>query len=184
MKLSLARHTSTEDLGRRGLRRRWSVVFLIMVLVLAAWSLLGLTFISGGVAYRAGLRPASLRLFVEDQFVFLTTSRPSLPTLVVDMSFNNLEKVRAKREEALAQHFLSTSDGDFVPATISFEGRAIRVKMRLKGDSDTHWNTDKWSCRIHTRGDARVLGIKRFSIQAPHNRAFHYGQGFLENMRF
>ena len=111
------------------------------------------------------------------------------------MSFNNLEKVRSKREEALSLGLLISDDGDFVPASVNWQGNEMRVKMRLKGDLLDHlgcdqcWThegkkTDKWSFRIHMQGDARVLGMNRFSIQSPHSRSFHFEQGFLDNLRY
>ncbi|MCL0053646.1 hypothetical protein M1N45_01435 [Dehalococcoidia bacterium] len=178
MKLTLTRNPSD------GESRHWSKPLLITAFVVAALSLLGFTFIYGGITYRDGLRPRDLTNWFKDEISRLTNYSSSLPTLTVDMGFNEWQKVSTIREEALDRGFLLTSDEEFVPATVTFDGRSVPVNIRLKGDSSTHWNTDKWSFRIHARGDERILGMKRFSIQTPPARTYHYDQGFLDNLRF
>ena len=110
-------------------------------------------------------------------------SGESLPTLNVDMSFRNLQRIEAKREEALRRGILLASAADFVPADLRFEGRTIPVDMRLKGDWVDHLEGDKWSFRIEVKGDNQVLGFRRFSIQDPSTRENLFEWAYLEHLR-
>lgn len=105
--------------------------------------------------------------FVEHLF-----DRPDIPTLVLDINFRNLSMLGRKREEALRLGYLVQDDEDFVPASIRTGDRTIQVRLRLKGDMTDHLRTDKWSFRIHTRGDDHIFGLRRFSIQHPMTRGF------------
>lgn len=157
------------------------LVFLVIaLLVLVA------TFLLGGLTYRSGIRPSSIVTFAQNQAVDLMQqfSHSDLPTLVFDMDFDNFERIRVKREEALKRGQLFASDEDFVPAELTFNNQTFPIKMRLKGDLTDHLETDKWSYRIHMKGDGRLFGLRRFSIQSPHTRAFHREQGFLYNLAY
>ena len=59
-----------------------------------------------------------------------------------------------------------------MPAEIRWADRSVRVKLRLKGDLPDHLEGDKWSFRIHTRDGNAIMGMRRFSIQAPKTRGF------------
>lgn len=109
--------------------------------------------------------------------------RIDLPGLRVDMKYRHYEKILAKRTEALERGLLFTGDEDLVPATVTHEGRTVRVKMRLKGDWPDHFRTDKWSYRIQTRGGDHVLGMRRFSVQHPEARNFLGERLYFENLR-
>jgi len=106
-----------------------------------------------------------------------------LPTISIDVGFDDLTKLNAKREEATELGILIASDEDFVPAEIRYEDRVIRVEMRLKGDLMDHLDREKWSYRIHVKGDDQLFGIRRFSIQHPGTRKYLLEWGWLENLR-
>ena len=62
-----------------------------------------------------------------------------------------------------------------VPATIRLDGKAIPVKLRLKGDRPVHWNTpDRWSFRIQVKGDHKIFGMKSFSFHRAVARNYIY----------
>jgi len=96
---------------------------------------------------------------------------PELETLVVDIKFKHIEKVRLSREKALAVNVLNTTGEDFVPATIRHGNRSIDVKMRLKGDNIDHLKGDKWSFRVDVKGSDELFGMRRFSLMNPRVRA-------------
>ena len=111
------------------------------------------------------------------------TNGPDLPQLVIDINFNNLSKLYAKRSEALDLGYLVQAEDDFVPAAIRLQDRTVNVKLRLKGDMVDHIRTSKWSFRIHTKGDDHVFGLRRFSLQHPETRGFQAEVLFLETLR-
>ncbi|MBL6932445.1 MAG: CotH kinase family protein [Rhodospirillales bacterium] len=110
-------------------------------------------------------------------------NQAAVPTIRIDIKFKHYEKIRKQRDAALAKGFLNTTGDDFVPARIRYQGRDIRVKLRLKGDLPDHFQTDRWSFRIKTRGDDQIFGMKRFSIQNPLVRRYHREPMYLDHLR-
>ena len=115
--------------------------------------------------------------------VFLTKNR--LNSLNLDIKFENIEKLRIKREEALENNLLIRSNNDFVNSKVSYNSELPQsCKIRLKGDLPQHWNGDKWSLRINTKKDCSIEGMTTFSIQDPITRNYTYEWLFLKNLKF
>lgn len=106
-----------------------------------------------------------------------------VPQLIVDLKFKHLQKLKAKRKKAVARGILIQEKDDFVPAKIRFKDKNIKVKLRLKGDWIDHLMGKKWSLRIHTKGKSSILGMRRFSLQAPWTRAFQGEILYFETLR-
>jgi hypothetical protein len=129
--------------------------------------------------------------FLWANFVLLTDSKilPSLmeendlETLQLNVSFRNVQKIEFKRDEALANEKLVSSDDDFVKAVISNGNARLDCKIRLKGDLSDHWSGDKWSLRIEMKGDGLIKGMSRFSLQDPVTRNNTAEWLFLNNLR-
>lgn len=109
----------------------------------------------------------SLKAYDKRMYYSLTTFPEKIS---IDIPFENMQTIEAKRQEALAAGVLIADDSDLVSANIRYQGDTIPVKLRLKGDWTDHLNTDKWSFRIHTKGDKKFMGMTSFSIQAPETR--------------
>ena len=105
-------------------------------------------------------------------------SGASLERLHLDIKFKALEKLRAKRAEAIRLGTLIATEDDFVPATIRYEGRSIKTEVRLKGDLLDHLYGDKWSFRAHVKKDDQLLGMRRFSLQSPSVRDTRRSRSF------
>jgi len=97
-------------------------------------------------------------------------SRPE--KLYIDIGFEEYQKIAYKREQALEQGALLTSPEDYVPATITHNGKKYDIKLRLKGDNLDHLDTKKWSFRINFKKDESLFGMKVFSIQHPKTRIY------------
>jgi hypothetical protein len=93
-------------------------------------------------------------------------------TMVIDMKFDELQKLQYKREEALGQHVLFAESDDFVPAVLTTGGQRSKVKMRLKGDTVAHLTGKKWSFRVKVKGKNTVMGMKQFSLHHPRTRNY------------
>jgi len=98
--------------------------------------------------------------------------KDDVPKVYIDIKFKHLQKIYAKRDEALEQGVLIRGDNDYVPAKIRSENSEIKVKLRLKGDWVDHLEGKKWSFRIQTAGKSHLFGLRRFSIQHPKTRGF------------
>ena len=115
--------------------------------------------------------------------VFLTENR--LNSLNLNIKFENIEKLKNKREEALKNNLLIRSDNDFVNSKVSYNSELPQTcKIRLKGDLPQHWNGDKWSLRINTKKDYFIEGMSTFSIQDPITRNYTYEWLFIQNLKF
>lgn len=107
-----------------------------------------------------------------------------LPNLFLDIPFSSMMAMEEKREAALVIGVLHSSDDDYVPATIRHNrDQTLDIKLRLKGDWVDHLRSDKWSFRIHiTEEDGAILGMRRFSLQAPHTRSFASEWGYHQTL--
>ncbi len=88
----------------------------------------------------------------------------------LDINEKNYQKIIDKREEALRNGILISSDKDYVKANLTYNNKTIKVKIRLKGDLLDHLKTEKWSFRVETKNDEKVMGMKTFSLQGPERR--------------
>jgi hypothetical protein len=107
-----------------------------------------------------------------------------LATLFLDIPFKSLVSIEEKRAEALATGILLTSDDDLVPATMHLNGdESFSIEIRLKGDWTDHLVGDKWSFRIHVDDPQHaILGMRRFSIQAPETRNYEKEWVYHQNL--
>lgn len=94
-------------------------------------------------------------------------------------------KLLAKdREKALERGvIINDLDGDYVPATLEYQGKKIKVKLRLKGHMTDHLQDNKWSFRVKVKDKDSFMGMKRFSIQHPGTRGYIYEWIYHELMR-
>ncbi len=110
-------------------------------------------------------------------------SGPDVPKIHIDIKFKHIQKLFKKREEAMKIGFLKQAPDDYVPAEIRSEGKTAKVKLRLKGDQTDHLEGDKWSFRIHVKGEDHLFGIRHFSIQKPRTRNYEGEVLFFEALR-
>jgi hypothetical protein len=106
----------------------------------------------------------------------------SLSIEIKDKDYKKLEKNRAQALERGV--IINDIDGDYVPATLEYNGKKIDVKLRLKGHMTDHLQDDKWSFRIKVKEkDETFMGMKRFSIQHPGTRGYIYEWIYHELMK-
>ncbi|MGE5398837.1 MAG: CotH kinase family protein, partial [Ignavibacteriales bacterium] len=98
------------------------------------------------------------------------TSNPE--KITIDIKNNDFQKLAYKREVAIANGILVSSDEDFVPAKIQYNNQTVDVKLRLKGDWPDHWGGDRWSFRVKAKGNDTLLGMRQFVLQDPKTRNY------------
>ena len=86
-----------------------------------------------------------------------------------DSAYQQLELYR---NIALENGVIDKSLKKYVRATVTYKGKDVPIKLRLKGDWVDHLKGDKWSFRIKVTGSNAFRGLKSFSIQSPHTRSF------------
>jgi len=117
-------------------------------------------------------------------------SKTELPILHFYMTPSALDNLRKKRESALSERrpILITKGNDWVKASIIVDNgnnqRKTEVKIRLKGDLEDHFiDPRKWSVRINVRNKQLVMGMSKFSLQAPHTRNYQNAAMLASMMR-
>jgi hypothetical protein len=101
----------------------------------------------------------------------------------LDIKLKHLNKIQAKRQEAVQTGVLFTREDDMVPAEMTVDGQKFNIKMRLKGDLTDHLVNDRWSFRIEIKDGESLNGMKKFSIQPPHTRMFQRNALFSDYLR-
>ena len=117
-----------------------------------------------------GFLKANFILLTDPKVIGSLFEQNELDTLHLNVSFKNLQKIEAKRNDALSKGKLVSSNEDFVQAVLSDGKEDLGCKIRLKGDLSDHWSGDKWSLRVEMKGDGLVKGMSRFSLQDPETR--------------
>jgi len=160
----------------------------IWVLCLKLWSrmagrILGifvysmLLFVLSAFVLRAGFF-GDIRNFITEPLRYTSNTVAGMlaapERLVIDMNFRSWNKLEHQREVALAKKRLIVGDADYVPATIRYGDKTVKVKLRLKGDHVDHLQADKWSFRVKVRGESTLLGMKQFSLHHPKTREYLY----------
>lgn len=107
-----------------------------------------------------------------------------VPLLALEIKFKHLSRLRQQRAEAIACGVLVQQEGDLMPATIRLPDRAVRIKLRLKGDIVAgQFDDESWSFRVQVRGDDHLFGMRRCNLQAALGRDYHSEPLFLEHVR-
>lgn len=94
---------------------------------------------------------------------------------VLDISMKHMNYMKLAYLRARAWEYgkvMEETKAEYVAASIDHEGQSYRAKVRLKGFWLDHLQQDKWSLRVKLRDDRALLGMSRFSIQAPYTRNY------------
>ena len=105
--------------------------------------------------------------------------RDRIPKVYLDIKFKNYRKLLEDRIRFVKESL--GSDFTEVKGKISFQGKKMKCKVRLKGDLGEHWRSEKrMSFRIDLKGDNSIMSFKRFSIQKPSARQHPYDQTYQD----
>ncbi|BBM84895.1 CotH kinase family protein [Candidatus Uabimicrobium amorphum] len=107
----------------------------------------------------------------------------NISRVYIDIKFEHLKKLHAKRQQALSEGILTQKEDDFVPAKMRFGERQVKCKLRLKGDWVDHLQGKKWSFRIHIKNGDQLFGLRRFSVHHPQTRVYQGELLFHETLR-
>lgn len=97
---------------------------------------------------------------------------PAFQTLELQLSKENINKIRGKRDRAIQDGVLITNDDSWVSGNMREGIHSFPIKLRLKGDWTDHLEGNKWSFRIAIRDSGAWRGMEEFSIQNPKTRDF------------
>ena len=147
----------------------------LLVAAVVFYSLL--LFLAGILVHKTEVIEQRIKPAIKNKRVFLKhlargifLARPE--RITIDIAHTDFQKLEYKRQQALEMNKLVVGASDYVPASIRYKDKNIRVNLRLKGDHTDHLEGDKWSFRIKVRGDETLFGMKVFSIQHPKTRNY------------
>ena len=128
------------------------------------------------INFTAGLLVRENILFSTSLFGILKRYAESLNKEIgiikLDINFEDFEKLREKRNQALKIGVLTKTGDDEVKAKISYNKKEYPVNIRLKGDYKDHLYGEKWSFRLKVRKGKTFLGLTEFSLQHPRTRSY------------
>ena len=90
--------------------------------------------------------------------------------LHIELDTSEYLKLQQVRKRAFDVGLLQSTDDDWVKGFVFSENKAMRAKLRLKGDWLDHQHGNKWSFRIKLRDDNTWKRMKVFSVQSPMSR--------------
>jgi hypothetical protein len=160
------------QLGRQRIIVKQSILKLALLVILAA---AGGFFLGGYTKMPEKLKTAWSILShpnLETFHNFIKGKQATPRRLIIDIKHTDYQRLEYKRLQALKRRIIVTEEDSFVPARLTADGKIYKVKLRLKGDYTDHLEGDKWSLRIHVKGNNTIWGMKRFSIQSPHRSGY------------
>jgi hypothetical protein len=114
-----------------------------------------------------------------DNLAYFKTNKPIAiwkpESVHVFIKEGEFTKLKNKREEALDQGMLLTTDDSWVKGAIHSKekgGDNTKISLRLKGDWLDHLEGDKWSFRVKTETNKSWKRLKTFSLQDPLTRSY------------
>jgi len=91
-------------------------------------------------------------------------------SIVLDTS--EYVKISNKRKQAFENGILQTSGNDWVKGIVVDYDKAMKAKVRLKGDWLDHLMGDKWSYRVKMKKKNTFNQLRTFSLQTPAARGY------------
>ena len=99
----------------------------------------------------------------------------------INISFMNYEKILKDREKALKNDLLKNAT--YTNGEILFRDKKYKVKLRLKGDTNTHWKSKiRMSLRVSVNNDT-IFSNNEFSISKPAERSHPYDMVFQKSLK-
>lgn len=88
-------------------------------------------------------------------------------TFHIELDTSEYLKLQEVRKRAFNVGLLQSTDDDWVKGFVFSENKAMKARLRLKGDWLDHQHGDKWSFRIKLKNDNTWKRMKVFSVQSP-----------------
>jgi hypothetical protein len=108
--------------------------------------------------------------------------RSDLPTLHVDLQFEDYQLLIDKRAEAQRLGANIASDQDYVPAAIDHAGATVDVQIRLLEGAASGLSGETWPFEVIVQGNGTVLDLRRFTLTLADTKALSTW-GYLETLR-
>ena len=96
-----------------------------------------------------------------------------------DVIYINIKSLNIQKLSFLRNKALSNKEGviteqyknESVKTKLTYKGKSFKGELSLTGQNMDHINNShKWSFRVNLKGEARIDGIKKFTLLVPHTR--------------
>lgn len=94
----------------------------------------------------------------------------TFPAISVEIPPENLAIIKVARAYAIRYGVIRQNKDWETEATVIYEGNRYPAEIRLKGDWTDHVKGQVWSMKFKLKEGKHILGMNRFSIQAPYVR--------------
>lgn len=174
-------HSLVPSFKSRVFKFRVGVKSIFLLLIIAFLIIAGI--ISSSRLQKAGFSGIAdfLKTVSTNYFNGMNANPEKISIEIKEKDFKLLEQ---HREVALKRDLIINNiDGEYVPATFEYQGKKMKVKLRLKGHMTDHLQNNKWSFRIKLEDNNSFFGMKKFSIQHPGTRGYVYEWIYHELMK-
>ena len=109
----------------------------------------------------------------------------SLDRIVIDIQHQDYQEILNQRNQSIKNLRANEDLHKWVPASIKFNDKKYKIKIKLKGSHSDHWDDPKkWSFKIKLLNEKTINGFKRFSIQKPYTRNYLYEWLFMKTLKY
>ena len=122
--------------------------------------------------YVANPKPKTEKVYIDNLVVKRTPPNEKKEYKNEDVALVNIQiaetdykQITRLRDQAFYQGVIGGEQKQEVPGILSYKGKNIGIKLRLKGDWGDHIVSKKWSFRIKTNKNQSFKGLKEFSLQ-------------------
>ncbi|MFT5750766.1 MAG: hypothetical protein ACI86L_000264, partial [Dokdonia sp.] len=126
--------------------------------------------------YRSGLgRSQSIdNIHIDPSKIGRQVYKNSLETLTLTVKEKAFQKIRDKRNAAVARGVLVTENDDYIKGTLDYmDKKGLKTELRLKGDWTDHLLDErKWSYRFLIQDGNTLNGMRKLSVQHPKVRNY------------
>jgi hypothetical protein len=173
-------HTTNLILQKIKNRLRYKVVAVLFIFFLYS----GMLIMFAGVLYRDGFFGQVLKPAIESNiripFHYIQGMMSTPEHITIDIKHKDYQYLAYKRKIALEEGMLHKTktdlvepNSDWVPGQMRWNGKTVKIELKLKGNFPWHWSDDlKWSFKVKIKGGETVLGMKAFALQHPKTRGY------------
>ena len=164
------------------LKNLWRYKVLTGLFIFFLYS--GILILFAGVLYRDGFFGQVLKPAIESNiripFHYIQGMMSTPEQITIDIKHKDYQYLAYKRKIALEEGILHKartdlveSNSDWVPGQMRWNGKTVKIELKLKGNFPWHWSDDlKWSFKVKIKGGDTVLGMKAFSLMHPKTRGY------------
>ncbi len=112
------------------------------------------------------------------QFLEMTgiTEKPEThfeyPDFNITIKASALREIKVQVEKTLKANVMTDDLKKWYPAKFHHQGEKYDVKIRIKGDLNTHWQHPKKSWRVKFKKDKLFRGYRAIDLNVPYDKAF------------